>query len=113
MLSFVSKRALFSLLILPAILLASQKVTQTKIDPDIAKREQMIVVARQLGVDCVYCHNLKNLKSDEKKTFKVAKKHGEIVTFLNTNTFTGSAKIDCYICHRGQAKPEFSEPKGL
>ncbi len=84
---FVPKIALLSLLILPAILQATDTVKSTKTDPDLVKREQMITIARQLGVDCVFCHNLKNLKSDEKKTFKIAKKHQDMVTWLNTNTF--------------------------
>ena len=113
MLNFLSKLVIFLLLILPAILLAAEKVKSTKSDPDLVKREQMITIARQLGVDCVYCHNLKNLKSDEKVNFKVGRKHQDMVTWLSTNTFSGKVKVDCYVCHRGQAKPDYLEPKGF
>ncbi|MDZ4661776.1 MAG: hypothetical protein SGJ18_09170 [Pseudomonadota bacterium] len=110
---FSAKLTLFSLLIMPAIPLSAEKVKSAKSDPDLVKREQMITIARQLGVDCMFCHNLKNLKSDEKKSFKTAKKHGDMVNWLNTNSFSGNIKVDCYICHRGQAKPSFQEPKGF
>ncbi len=85
--------------------------TSLKKDADFQVRERMQVISRQLGVTCTHCHNLKNFKSDEKKSFKVARKHMEVLEWLNTKGFAGNPKVDCYMCHRGKAQPDFHEPK--
>ncbi len=98
-----------SLLIHSAFLIAETP----KKDADFAVREQMIAISRQLGVTCAYCHNLKNFKSDEKKNFKTARKHIEVLNWLNTKGFAGTPKVDCFLCHRGKAVPDYREPQGL
>ncbi len=104
---------IFTLLVLPAFLVSGEPEILTKTDSDFVKREQMIVMSRQLGVTCVYCHNLKNLKSSEKKTFKIAKNHMDVVTWINTKGFQPPSvgKVDCYACHRGKAVPDYKEHK--
>lgn len=82
---------------------------QSKKDADFKMRENMITISRHLGITCTYCHNMKNLRSDEKKEFRIAKKHIEVTNWLNTTGFAGTPKVDCYLCHRGHAKPEFRE----
>ncbi len=83
----------------------------SKKDADFQMRERMQVLSKQLGVTCTHCHNLKNFASDEKKSFRVAKKHIEILDWLNTKGFNGNPKVDCYMCHRGKVQPDFREPK--
>lgn len=79
-------------------------------DADIKTRDEMVVMARQIGVTCTYCHNLNDFRSSEKKTFQVAKEHMRIVKTLNSSQgFNGKPKIDCYTCHRGEAKYAFHE----
>ncbi len=75
-------------------------------------REPMAIISRQLGVTCVHCHNTRNYRDSSKKTHAIAKSHMEMVDTINEkykNSF--SAKIDCYVCHKGQAKPKFLEEK--
>jgi uncharacterized HAD superfamily protein len=74
-------------------------------------REQMIVISRQLGVTCITCHNTENFKSDRKDTFKIAKEHMKLTQLLIDSGLNGkpAAKADCYMCHRGQLKPDYKE----
>jgi len=76
-------------------------------------REQMIVISRQLGVTCITCHNTDNFKSDRKDTFKIAKEHMKLTQLLIDSGLNGktAAKADCYMCHRGQLKPDYKEKK--
>lgn len=76
-------------------------------------REQMIVISRQLGVNCLTCHETNNFASDKKNEFKVAKEHMKLVQVLIDNGMNGhggSPKADCYMCHRGVLKPDYREP---
>lgn len=76
-------------------------------------REQMIVISRQLGVNCLSCHETENFASAKKLEFRVAKDHMRLVQMLIDNGFngqSGSPKADCYMCHRGVLKPPFKEP---
>lgn len=77
-------------------------------------REEMIVIARQLGVTCTECHNVQNFASDEKKTFKIAKDHMRIVATLKANGFDGKKgpEASCYMCHQGDLKPDYKETVG-
>jgi hypothetical protein len=75
-------------------------------------REQMITISRQLGVTCTHCHDTRNYRDASKKTHEIAKNHMEMVDMINAkykNSF--SEKVDCYMCHKGVAKPEFIEKK--
>lgn len=78
-----------------------------------AIREQMMIISRQLGVNCTACHNLKNFASAEKKEFGVAKEHMKLTQLLIDAGMDGrekSPKADCYMCHRGLLKPAYKEP---
>lgn len=78
-----------------------------------AIREQMMVISRQLGVTCSACHNLKNFASAEKPEFGVSKEHMKITQILIDSGMDGRdkrPKADCYMCHRGQLKPNYKEP---
>jgi hypothetical protein len=78
-------------------------------DEDMKMRENMLEISRQLGVTCNHCHDVNNLRSDKLTTFKVAKDHIRIVELLNKEGFRGNPKADCFMCHRGQAKPAYRE----
>lgn len=78
-----------------------------------AIREQMMVISRQLGVTCSACHNLKNFASTEKPEFGVSKEHMKITQILIDSGMDGRdkrPKADCFMCHRGQLKPNYKEP---
>lgn len=92
-------------------------LSKDAIDKEQDVRKQMMTWSRQMGVTCVYCHNQNNFKSDEKQTYKIAKKHWQMVRLLNEEVFTerdkGGALIieaDCYMCHRGLNIPKYKEP---
>ena len=71
---------------------------------------QMNILSRQLGVTCNHCHNTKNYRDQSNPNWKIGKKHIEIVDMLNDKYKTAfSEKVDCYMCHKGTAKPEFKE----
>lgn len=74
-------------------------------------REQMIVISRQVGVTCTTCHNTDNFKSDKKDSFKIAKEHMKLTQLLIDGGMNGKTgpKADCYMCHRGQLKPDYKE----
>lgn len=75
-------------------------------------RAYMVEISRQLGVSCVACHSTKNFASDEKKEFRVAKDHMRITQTLIDAGFNGEKgqpKADCFMCHRGQIKPDYRE----
>lgn len=101
------------LLIFPLLLSAqsSSESAATIKSSEELMREQMIVISRQLGVTCITCHNTDNFKSDRKDTFKIAKEHMKLTQLLIDSGMNGkgSAKADCYMCHRGQLKPAYQE----
>jgi hypothetical protein len=73
-------------------------------------RDTMIVISRQMGVTCTHCHDSKNYRDASKPTFPIAKKHMEMVDMMNAqfkSAFT--QRVDCYMCHRGQAIPDYKE----
>lgn len=75
-------------------------------------RDQMIVISRQLGVTCNHCHDTRNYRDSSKATHKIAKAHMEMVDMINEKfKHSFSDKVDCYMCHKGIAKPEFKEKK--
>jgi photosynthetic reaction center cytochrome c subunit len=64
---------------------------------------------------CNFCHNPKNLASDEKYTKVVARRMIQMTRALNNNwkTHVADTGVTCWTCHRGQAVPSgefFSEP---
>ena len=84
--------------------------TETDAYPTV--RESMIAMSRQLGVTCVYCHDVGNLKSAAKPTFAIAKRHMAIVQTLNgAQGFGGKPKADCFMCHRGETKYPYVQSK--
>jgi hypothetical protein len=74
-----------------------------------SERSSMIKMSRQLGVTCVYCHDVKNYKDGSMKTFKVAKDHESLVETLNKQYRHKISPVDCFMCHRGKAIPDFKE----
>jgi hypothetical protein len=75
-------------------------------------RESMIVISRQLGITCTYCHSTEDFKKDDKPLFKVAREHMKLTQILIDSGMDGKSgpKADCYMCHRGVSKPDYKEP---
>jgi photosynthetic reaction center cytochrome c subunit len=65
---------------------------------------------------CNYCHNPKNLASDEKYPKVVSRRMLQMTRKLNTDwkQHVGSTGVTCWTCHRGQAVPSgdwFTRPE--
>jgi photosynthetic reaction center cytochrome c subunit len=56
---------------------------------------------------CAYCHNTKNLASDEKYAKIVARHMLQMTRNINSTwkTHVGETGVTCYTCHRGQPVP--------
>jgi hypothetical protein len=79
----------------------------------------MNLLAESLGVRCDYCHvqakpdfgkTPSNLggwvwDSDDKPQKRTAREMMRMVVELNARSFRGEARITCYTCHRGAARP--------
>ena len=102
---------------LPNLLLSIPEDISNKNSPVNETREKMMLWSRQLGVTCVYCHNLDNFKDDTKPTFKISLKHNNMNKILQEEIFNDrdkgnvlKVKVDCYMCHRGKDMPSYQEP---
>lgn len=78
-------------------------------DAELKTRAEMIDISRQLGVTCAHCHDTSNLKSPQKRAYKVAKEHLRVTRLLNDKGFKGKPKVTCYMCHRGKVVPDYKE----
>jgi hypothetical protein len=103
-------------IVIPTLIISlpgySQSVEHLKKD-DEEMRRSMVVISRQLGVNCTTCHNTKNFASAEKVEFRVAKDHMRLTQVLIDNGMDGKdkrPKADCFMCHRGTLKPDYKEP---
>lgn len=94
---------------LSALFLSSGEARNQTADWDLQKREEMVVISRQLGVTCNYCHDVDNLKKSDMPAHKKALEHMRITELLNKDGFRGNPKVDCFLCHRGSAKPDYKE----
>lgn len=79
-------------------------------------------MAKDLGVKCNYCHNMKDKSLDEIKHKLVAREMMRMVQMINAqmdsiSTMDAVAKmhhwneapvIECWVCHRGKTSPETS-----
>lgn len=76
-------------------------------------RHEMLTISNQLGLTCIDCHNTSNFASDEKKNFKISQEHIKITQMLKENGFDGKRgpEASCYMCHRGELKPAYLDPK--
>lgn len=109
----VSRKALISALILTlgglVFALEEPASFNTKKDLDLKSREYMQEISKELNVTCNYCHDVSNFRSNKLPNFKISKAHIELVKMLNQKGF-GTEKVvraDCYMCHRGEAKPNY------
>ena len=61
---------------------------------------------RWLGVQCTYCHVEKEFEKDDKPAKQTARKMYRMVMSINKENFGGPGPVTCWMCHRGQAKPQ-------
>lgn len=61
-----------------------------------------------LGVQCTFCHNIKDFASDEKPTKAMARLMIRMVTNIDTRYIDKPdwEKVTCFTCHRGKPIPK-------
>ncbi len=62
--------------------------------------------AKSLGVDCSYCHVPNEFDKDDKPAKITARKMLNMVHQINSANFPDNQVVSCWMCHRGNAKPE-------
>src|SRR5215472_4352732 len=58
-----------------------------------------------LGVECTYCHTQYDWANDSKPTKLKARRHFEMIRFINHNYFADRNGATCWTCHRGRPVP--------
>jgi hypothetical protein len=61
---------------------------------------------KSLGVQCVYCHVPNEFDKDDKPPKNTARKMLNMVHQINGDNFPQNQVVSCWMCHRGNAKPE-------
>jgi hypothetical protein len=61
---------------------------------------------KSLGVDCNYCHVPNEFERDDKPPKNTARKMLNMVHQINTANFPDNQVVSCWMCHRGNPKPE-------
>jgi Na+-translocating ferredoxin:NAD+ oxidoreductase RnfG subunit len=62
-------------------------------------------VSSALGVQCEYCHDMKDMAKDTEKK-QVARAMFTMVGDINKKYFKGKSKVSCMTCHNGAAEPK-------
>ncbi len=68
-------------------------------------------MANNLGVKCVFCHDM-NDKSIDTKHKKIARGMIKMTANLNEEVFSWAeeTKVTCWTCHRGEKEPQITQP---
>ena len=69
-------------------------------------------VAKDLGVECDYCHDMKNKAKDTPKK-ETARKFFKLVDYINTEIliWEDAPEVTCWSCHGGKINPEVARPE--
>jgi hypothetical protein len=71
----------------------------------------MQMFTKALGVDCAHCHVANEFEKDEKAAKQTARKMLRMVGSISREIYKGPTPVNCYTCHRGQAKPVAFPPR--
>ncbi len=61
---------------------------------------------KSLGVECSYCHVPNEFDKDDKAPKNTARKMLKMVHQVNGDNFPDNQVVSCWMCHRGNPKPE-------
>lgn len=64
----------------------------------------MFAFKTSLGVECTYCHVPDHFEKDDKAMKQTARRMITMMRDANAK-LGGSARVTCYTCHRGEARP--------
>lgn len=73
--------------------------------PATAVLPAMDALRHQLGVDCSWCHKLYEWDNEDLKPKQTARMMFHMQRFINTSTFDGKQRVNCWTCHRSQPIP--------
>jgi hypothetical protein len=66
----------------------------------------MMLFTKWLGVECNYCHVPNEFEKDDKPAKGTARKMLNMVHQINDANFPTNRVVSCWMCHRGNSKPE-------
>jgi hypothetical protein len=66
----------------------------------------MTLFTKWLGVECNYCHVPNEFEKDDKPAKNTARKMLNMVHQINDANFPSNRVVSCWMCHRGNSKPE-------
>ena len=86
---------------------AGRNLQVLAIDSIVNLQNEMKVLTKSLGVDCKFCHELKDFTKDLETLHKdKAREMMKMVDEINVKFFKNSKiKITCFTCHRGHKEP--------
>jgi hypothetical protein len=71
----------------------------------------MQMFTKALGVDCAHCHVANEFEKDDKAAKQTARNMLRMVGSISREIYKGPTSVNCYTCHRGQAKPVAFPPR--
>ena len=73
----------------------------------------MMFFTKSLGVECNYCHIPNEYERDDKPAKHTARKMLNMAHQINEANFPNNQVVSCWMCHRGNLKPEASPKQDL
>jgi len=68
----------------------------------------MMALRDLLGVDCSYCHTAPEWESGKIKSYPTTRMMFRMQQYINTSTFDGKERVNCWTCHRSEPVPAHS-----
>lgn len=107
------KKNIFALLVVIAVSsLSAQTIGKNlqvlKFESKKEMKAYMETISSDLGVKCVFCHNMNDKSSDEKKHKQIARKMMKMTGNINSDYFSweGAKGVSCWTCHQGNKEPQ-------
>lgn len=71
----------------------------------------METISENLGVECVFCHAMRDKSSDEKEHKPMARNMIKMTMDINSSylNWEGAEKVTCWTCHQGYKEPPKKE----
>jgi hypothetical protein len=71
----------------------------------------MTMFSKSLGVECSHCHDEAAFEKDDNPNKQKARVMLSMVDSIAREIYGGQTNINCYTCHRGEAKPVSMPPR--
>ena len=110
-----------------SVICTAQEITNVQVLPFDKKKDIMKymkkTVSKSLGVNCKFCHNIKDYSDDSNPHKLVAREMMRMVESMNTHLDSAFAtgmkagmkhsnppKVECWVCHKSTTDVEFKKP---